>query len=176
MKSKIKKPVNISKKIIILIFIIIVAFITAGIWYTLSVRTDNTPSTTAHNSQQSSNTGDITQGGAIDNNGKATTDSQKDQWNISDSGAITLKTPASSATLQNGNEISGSATIDAIHYRLVDNAAGVIAQGSLNVVNDNYSGNLQFTSRGSNGTLVIYSFDNQGREINRIAIPVVLKS
>jgi hypothetical protein len=177
MQSKTKKPVNTSRKIIILIAIIIVASLAVGVWHVLSVRTDNTPSVTTHNNQQqSSNTGDMTQGGATDNSGKATTSSPKNQWNISDSGVITLKVPISSAVLQNNGEISGSATIETIYYRLVDNAAGVIAQGSLNVVNGNYSGNLQFTSKSSDGKLVVYSFDNQGREINRVEIPVILKS
>lgn len=117
-----------------------------------------------------------TQGGAVDNHGQSSsTPTDQSTWKTSDSGVITLKQPISGSTLKSGTELSGVATLDKIQYRLVDNAVGVIAQGALTVVSGGFSGTLQFQARSKTGSLAVFSFDDQGREVNRVEIPVAFQ-
>lgn len=118
----------------------------------------------------------VSQGGAIDEKGVApTTTTDPSNWASSSSKAITLKQPIAGSQLNSGDPITGSATVNPIQYRLVDDANGVIAQGSLSVVSGVFSGKLQFKAYSSTGTLTVFSFDTQsGAEVNRIQIPVKL--
>jgi cytoskeletal protein RodZ len=182
-----KREINNKKKSVVIILIIILVILAAALGIFILNR-NNEPETTSksptaqsnYNSggnHQNSSSGNVTQGGATDNNGKATNQStSQSQWKTSDSGVIILKEPITPAVIKNGDEFSGVATnLDKIEYRLVDNAAGVIAQGELNVVNDNFSGNLQFQTKGGLGRLDVYSYDSQGREINSVELTVTLQ-
>jgi hypothetical protein len=107
------------------------------------------PSTTATNP-----TG---QGGAVDNNGKTTdTIPPSSEWTSSTSGDITLQQPTNNSTISSGDTISGLANTSTVSFILKDTSAGVIAQGSLNVVNGKFSGTLQFTPHSSTGSLEVY--------------------
>jgi Flp pilus assembly protein TadG len=184
----IKNKKSISKKRIIIASVLIVLF-GSGIAFSymyyhqnsnqIAKTTSTTPTAqsnyTKGDNRQNANSNTVTQGGAIDNSGKTSSTSEQSQWKVSDSGVITLKQPLSGSTLKSGDELSGAATLDKVQYRLVDNQTGVIAQGALNVVNGNFSGTLQFRAQSGSGILVIYSFDGQSREINRVEIPVTLQ-
>ena len=73
-------------------------------------------------------------GGSQDTNGTAITTTSPNQWITSQSGNITLKQPVANATLHDGDIISGSAKVNKVNFRLIDNKTGVIAQGTLNII------------------------------------------
>jgi hypothetical protein len=133
---------------------------------------DNHTSQTANSANSNSNQ----QGGATDTS-ETTTDTtivtNQSDWTPSASGVITLQQPIDGATLKTGDTIRGIATVESIQYRLEDNRMGVIAQGNLSVVDGKFSGILQFTPKGTNGTLDIFTFDpSSGAEINHADINV----
>ena len=112
------------------------------------------------------------QGGAVDTGGSALPTSNSSQWVISQSGYITVKSPTANAKLTDGSVISGSAKVGEIHYRLIDNVVGVVAQGTLSVVNGNFSGILHFQPKGTGGRLDVFSTDSGGVEYNEVQINV----
>jgi hypothetical protein len=131
--------------------------------------TPATKSNSASNKAGSSNS--VSQGGIIDKNGVSSVSSPSSQWKSSSSGVITLRSPITGSTLHPGDTVSGTAKIGSVQYRLVDETVGVLAQGSLSVVNGKFAGTLQFSPRGTTGRLNIFSFDSKnGAEINRVEI------
>jgi hypothetical protein len=160
-------------KIVIAVIVAIVVIGGTVLWTTKyhNKPDTNRPHTPVANS--SSN-----QGGAVDNKGvtppanKATDTSKPTS---SSSGIITLEQPVANAALKSGDIVSGTARVDTIQYRLVDDKAGVLAQGPLSVVDGKFSGTLQFKAFGTTGTLKVFSIDSQsGAEINRIELPIKL--
>jgi hypothetical protein len=128
--------------------------------------TSSTKTTTPNNSAR-------TIGGAVDTKGTSTTTTSPSQWVSSASGQITVKQPTANATIQNGSTLSGSASVSQVDYTLIDDNEGVISQGTLNVVNGNFSGILQFAAHSSSGRLDIYSTSSfGGPEQNEIEITV----
>jgi hypothetical protein len=118
------------------------------------------------------NSGSGNSGGAADTNGNSAASTSSNQWIKSASGAITVKQPVSNSKLQYGDVISGSANIGEVHYRLSDNKVGVVAQGTLSVVNGNFSGIIHFQPQGTGGRLDIFSTDSQEIEYNEVQINV----
>ena len=186
----IKNKNNIKHKKALIIGLIILAMLIAGVVLAIvfskknsddSAHTTSTAPAAQSNytngdSRENASSSTTTQGGATDNHGQSSSSSvDQTTWKTSDSGVITLKRPVSGSALKLGDELSGAAALDKIQYRLVDNAVGVIAQGSLSVVNGDFSGTLQFHAQSKTGLLVVFSFDSQGREINRVEIPVTLQ-
>ena len=90
----------------------------------------------------------------------------------SESGAITLYTPTMNQKLNDNARVTGAAEIQQVQYRLKDTVHGVIGQGELTVNKGLFSGNLQINTDATSGSLELYSFDDQGREINNIEIEV----
>ena len=75
------------------------------------------------------------------------------------------------STFKPGGIISGTAKVSKVWYRLVDNNAGVIAQGQpLNVVGGKFSGKLNFHAYGNSGHLDVYSFNASGAEVNEVRV------
>jgi len=109
---------------------------------------------------------------AIDQKGQAT-NTPSSTWTTSKSGLITVKQPAANSTLKSGATLSGSSQTSSVSYTLADNVTGVLSQGTLSVVNDNFSGTLVFLAKGTTGQLNVFSLDpTTGAEINTITIPV----
>lgn len=104
------------------------------------------------------------QGGAVDTHGAITDIPPSSQWTSSSSDKITLYTPTNDSTLKPGATIEGAAQVSKVNFTLVDNSAGVIAQGSISVHNGKFSGSLQFTPQGKTGVLKVFSTDSSGRE------------
>lgn len=126
------------------------------------------------NNVSSSGTASISAGSqssATDTGGQVATTSPS-SWTNSSSGQITLKSPASRAKLQTGFDLSGSSQTSQVQYRLLDDKVGVISMGSLNVMNGNFSGKVSFKTTDTSGRLDVFSYDNNGAEINEIQIPV----
>jgi hypothetical protein len=124
----------------------------------------------AGNLNQSTND-DSPDSGVSDLGGQGTSDSQEGDI-TSDSGAITLYSPTKDQLLSNGALVSGTAKTTSVSYRIKDTERGVIGQGDLTVNDGKFSGKLTIYSSASTGTFEIFSLDSEGREINRIKIPV----
>lgn len=165
---------------------LILALIVAGGAYYLITRNDNPPARTTSslptaqddysdgNERESSPSSGNSQGGAVDTGGS---DAPQSKIGISsESGLITVTQPDKDGTVRQGSVIAGAAKsgVDKVQYRLVDEGVGVVAQGSLDIVNGVFSGKLQFTPRSETGRLDIFSFDSTGSEINTIELPVKL--
>jgi hypothetical protein len=98
--------------------------------------------------------------------------SDPSKWVISASGAITVKLPSASSTIQSGSALYGSSSLSSVQYRLIDDTVGVISQSTLEVVRGNFSGAISFTPHAQTGRLDVYNVDAQGREMNEVQIPV----
>jgi hypothetical protein len=137
---------------------------------TSSSPAQSTPKTATGNSSNLDATRNS--GVAVDTKGSAPASTDSSQWTISSSGLITVKQPTANSRLQDGSSIVGSSKLDQVHYRLKDNKVGVIAQGTLDVVNGNFSGTLHFQPQGTGGQLDVFSTDSQGVEYNEVQIYV----
>jgi cytoskeletal protein RodZ len=130
----------------------------------------NTPNTKTQ-SNSTTNTNSVP-GGGNDTNGSSTASTPSSQWVTSTSGNITVKQPVVNSTLQSGVVLSGTAKVDTVNFRLIDNTVGVISQGTLNVVNGNFSGKINFTAQSSSGRLDVFSTSPSGVELNEVQIAV----
>jgi cytoskeletal protein RodZ len=129
-----------------------------------------------HQSQPSSTA--TTQGGVVDQNGKTTdTLPASSDWISSANGDITVQQPTTNTTIQSGAILSGLANVSNVAFNLTDNSVGLIAQGTLAVVNGKFSGTLQFTPHAGTGTLQVYYPDpGTGAEQDVININVNFSS
>lgn len=93
----------------------------------------------------------------------------------SESGVISVISPQPNSRLSSGDRLSGSANVERVQYRLIDNNIGVIAQGSLSVKEGKFSGAFDFNSQGTQGRLDIFSYSQEGIEENQVEIDVRLK-
>jgi len=93
-------------------------------------------------------------------------------WSSSASGAITVYSPAKNSLLSTGQILSGISTLDRVSFRIIDSVSGVIAQGSLGVVGNKFSGNFSFDTTAKEGRLDIFTVNADGVESNVIEIPV----
>jgi len=130
---------------------------------------------TGATTHQSNATSTPNQGGAVDNHGDKSATSAESGI-ASASGLITVVSPGGSASLASGDMLRGTAdkSITTIQYRVIDDEVGVIAQGSLQVVNSTYSGTLHFEAHGATGRVDVYSYNDQSQEVNEIQLPVQL--
>ena len=115
----------------------------------------------------------INKGTAVDNKGvtpSVTTSSSS--WAVSSSGVITLKQPLSNDRIVSGVNLVGSSSLSQVQYRLIDNSVGVISQGTISVVDGNFSANISFQAKSKTGRLDVFSSDSNGREINEVQVPV----
>lgn len=120
-----------------------------------------------------SSTNSVAQGGgAVDQNGQATTNTAPSQWITSSSGNITLKQPVANQTFKSGGTLAGSAKIDQVQYRIIDNKVGKIAEGPINVVNGNFSAILKFTTNSTSGRIDVFSYNSSGAEINEVTASI----
>jgi len=173
-------------KTIIIVAVVVILAAAAGIFWYRTHRNDKSVAQTTSKSptaqddysdgnDRSSNSGnDSSQGGAIDTGG---TDAPKTEIGItSESGLVTVSVPSKNDTVKNGSVVAGTVKsgVTKVQYRLIDEQYGVLAQGSLDVVNNAFSGKLQFSPRSDSGRLDIFSFDEAGTEVNNIEIPVGL--
>lgn len=126
----------------------------------------------AGQTHQSTGSNGTNTGSINSTNGQASTTTSPSQWVTSKSGVITVKQPTANATLTSGSQLVGTAQANQIHFRLIDNQTGVIAQGVLNVVNGKFSGNLNFTNQSSTGQLDVFTTTPQLVEENEIQIGV----
>ncbi len=138
--------------------------------------TNNTPANSVNNpapkKTPTSSNAQHSIGGPTDSNGQATANTNSSQWITSSSGNITVEQPLANASIHSGTTLSGTAKVNAVNYRLIDASVGVISEGTLNVVNGKFSGNLNFTPHSSGGRLDVFSTAPNGAELNEIEIAV----
>lgn len=169
---------KLSKKQLVSLIIVIVILAGGGFWaYKHNARSNRQQplitknGTTSNGTSKNSSQG---QGGAVDQKGTSSNaQSSSAPPATSPSGNITLQQPTSGATLKSGDTISGTAKVDIVQFRLIDNSVGVIAQGQLRVAGGNFAGSLQFQNKAAGGRLDVFSLDpSSGAEINEVQIPV----
>lgn len=112
-----------------------------------------------------------------DNNGAVSSTPQSSQWSKStDGSSIIVYGPAANSNLSDGAVLSGAATGSRVSFRLVDNLSGVIANGSISVVNGKFSGTLHFSTQATEGQIVVFDQAPDGTESNNTTIPVRFNS
>jgi hypothetical protein len=113
-------------------------------------------------------------GGVVDTEGDV--DTQDNQDGISsESGDITVFSPRSNALINDGSTVSGLSNEGTVSYRLIDDNAGVIARGSLEVSGGKFSGKFNFSSNGTVGRFDVFHTLADGREVDVVEIPVRFK-
>ncbi|MBA3758775.1 hypothetical protein H0X10_04075 [Candidatus Saccharibacteria bacterium] len=110
-----------------------------------------------------------------DTGGNLTDIPAESQWQKSSDGKITVYTPGKDSVVKNGDTLSGSSSLSQVSFRLIDDVTGVIAQGTLSVVNGNFSGSFDFSTTGTNGRLDIFNSSPDGIESSNTEIPVRFK-
>jgi len=140
-----------------------------------SAQSDFNGGTSAEENKDPGNTLDENQGSAVikDNNGTPSSDMSKPIK--SSTGEITVYLPHTDGVLTTGQEISGTSTLSSVQYRLIDSVSGVIATGTLKVVNGNFSGNLSFNTSANEGRLDIFAARADASEFSNVEIPVRFK-
>jgi hypothetical protein len=74
---------------------------------------------------------------------------------------------------KSGDVVGGTASVDKVYMRLVDDKVGVISQGDpVNVINGKFSAKLRFNANASTGELDVYSLNSSGAEVNEVQIPL----
>jgi hypothetical protein len=59
-----------------------------------------------------------------------------------------------------------------VQYTLIDNNVGVISQGTIPVVNGNFSATIDFSPTATAGRLDVFTTDANGKEINEVQLQV----
>jgi hypothetical protein len=181
MKAKPQKVNRSSKKLplILLCALVVIAALAYWLWPSRESQTTAQP---PHSTSKVTppkgvpavvgNTGQ--QGGAVDLKGQPSSSlPPSSQWTSSPSGNITIQQPISGQTLHTGDTISGTAKVDTVAFILKDNAVGVIANGTLSVVNGKFAGSLGFTAHSGSGILEVYYPDpSTGAEKDLIKVNV----
>lgn len=125
--------------------------------------------------RQVSTPADKSEGVVKDNNGSVGTVPNANQWTRSSDGKITVYSPEKSLLIASGFTLSGASSYQKVNFRLVDNASGVISQGSVNVLSGKFSGTFSFTSKGTEGRLDVFYANEDGVESSNVSVPVRYK-
>ena len=138
--------------------------------------TSNTPSAQSSYSdgeyREPGNTVHENQGEASvsDTGGRASSNTSEPK--TSSTGEITVYLPIANSVITSGQEISGISTLPRVHYRIIDNVTGVVASGSLEVVNGRFSGILNFSNAAQEGRVDIFATKSDFTEYSNVEIPV----
>lgn len=173
------------KKIIISVIVVVLLAVCFFLWHrtqpkkapaiypgTSQQQGTTSKKATPHNANTP--TSSVGQGGAVDSNGSSSAAlPPKADWNVSSDGNITLQLPSSGDHISSGAQIVGLAKVDKVHFMLIDDAVGLLAQGELKAVNGKFAGQLSFASKGQTGRLDVYFPDPAtGAEKSLVEIPV----
>lgn len=118
----------------------------------------------------------LNEGTVTDNKGVVSATPAESTWSKSpDGSSIIVYTPTQNQILSSGQTLSGASTASQVNFRLIDNVSGVIAQGSITVVDGKFSGTFNFTTTGTQGRVDVFTANAEGVESNNVAIPVRFK-
>jgi hypothetical protein len=125
-------------------------------------------------SDPSSGSDGVNQGNDTDRNGRLPSgiSSNPSDWSTSASDLITDKTPQENGIFTPSAVVAGTASVGRVQYTLIDSQLGVISQGFINVVNNNFSAAVNFSSHTSTGRLDLFSTDANGKELNEVQVDV----
>jgi len=137
-----------------------------------SAQSDFNGGTAEGGNKSSDNTTSEDQGTAVITDTGGIASSNTNSPRKSNTGEITVYQPLNNMLVKSGQEISGTSTLPSIQYRLIDSESGVIATGSLKVVNGNFSGTLSFSTNANEGRLDIFAIRADASEYSVIEIPV----
>ncbi len=112
------------------------------------------------------------EGTMSDNNGAVSSVPPESQWLTSESGVISVFSPLKDSLVQNGQQLSGKSTASTVSFRLADNVSGVIASGSINVVDGKFAGTFNFSTTASTGRIDLFTMTPDGVESNHVRIPI----
>jgi hypothetical protein len=196
-----KQDTNMVKKIVktaktyprkALVFGVVVILVTIAAVIYLIKHTDNSrlkpaPTTSKLPSAQSS----FTHGGqkrlpastpipnvsSTDNNGAASSNiPPASQWTTSkDGSSIVLYSPANNSVFSSGETIFGTAKSSTVSYQVEDDVSGVIAQGTANVVNGQFSITFKLATTAKSGKIDIFNQDSSGVVSNLVQVSVTFK-
>ncbi len=126
------------------------------------------------NKSPSTQNAQVNGGSESDKNGQAASGVPTDPslWSTSASGKTVLKLPGNNDSFKSGSTITGTSAVSPVQYRLVDDQAGVISQGTINVVNGNFTASVTFTPYAKTGRLDVFNTDSSGRELNEVQVTV----
>ena len=116
----------------------------------------------------------VNQQTATDKKGQIPSNVTSDQskWTTSQSGVITLKEPQSNSLFKSGDDLFGSSSLGQVQYRLIDNQVGVVSEGTVSVVNGNFTASVNFKSYSTSGRLDVFTTDANGKEFNEVQVPL----
>lgn len=181
---KIKRTQLVSKRKMLLIFaisLIVVLGVFVCVWRKGQSVNNGVETTSKELSAQSSFTNggkrtvvqsDKNEGVVTDTGGNISSLPPSSDWSSSYGGAITVYSPVKNSILSTGQTMSGVSTADRVSFRIIDSVSGVIAQGSLGVVNKKFSGSFSFETTAKEGRLDVFTVSSDGVESNIIEIPV----
>ena len=179
------RPTTKRKIIIALAVLLIVALALLGYFWWKHQSTNNIAETTSKEpSAQSTFTGggkrkvvqsDKNEGVITDTGGNISSLPPSSDWSSSANGVITVYSPAKNSLLSSGQLLLGESAANRVSFRLIDSVSGVIAQGSVGIVNGKFSGSFSFNTTADNGRLDIFTTNIDGMESNNIEIPVRFK-
>jgi hypothetical protein len=169
-KSKNKKKLTVS-----LAVIAAVVLLTVGVFLLLS-RSDEQPVSVVSDPDFSDGT-PREPGSSVERNGGVTPDDNTDfeapsDPATSDSGNIVVYGPLSGELFRSGDRLYGTANVDTVWYRLIDDRIGMVAQGSLPVQDGRFSGTFNFNTDGTEGRLDIFNLNEDDRETDSVEIDV----
>jgi len=194
-KNRLRRSYSIRKVwIVVLAFALLLIF--AGIWIIhkhtskesatqlpVSVQDKNAKTTSTQPTAQSDYTGGSPKGQSTpttqspeatvtDNNGVVSSTPPSSQWTTSPNGVITVYSPAQNSVLKSGDTLSGASSASRIYFRLIDNVSGVIAQGSISVVNGKFSGKFNFSTTATQGRVDVFEQNANGVESSNVSVSV----
>lgn len=125
--------------------------------------------------ERSANTTDKNEGTVTDNNGDIKSIPPSSEWSTSSDSLISVYYPQKNSILTNNSTISGETSKDVVSFRLIDDIYGMIAEGTIKVVDKKFSGNINFNTTGSEGRLDVYYSNSNGAESSAVEIPIRFK-
>lgn len=189
---KLPKPQKKTKILLLLLLVVILVFVilelTGKTSFILNKNQDTTIDTTSKTTSKSKSAqSDFTGGGdrkPAPSNDKASVDVNDTNGagvqvtqspSVSKDGQVTVYSPGKNSIVTNGSSITGKTSGQQVSFRIIDNVSGVIATGTLNVVNGNFSAALGFSTTASEGRIDVFQTKSDGTEYSVVEIPVRFK-
>jgi hypothetical protein len=113
-------------------------------------------------------------GGPTNSNNAPVVSTAPNTWTQSESGVVIVKLPVNNNAFVSGDKLIGSASTTKVQYTLIDDNVGVISQGTIPVLNGNFSATINFSPSAKTGRLDVFTTENNGKEINEVQLKVAL--
>jgi hypothetical protein len=115
----------------------------------------------------------MNEGVVNDNKGVIDSVPSESVWTKSaDGSSVIVYGPAANQTLKSGQKLTGTSTATVVNFRLIDNVQGVIATGTIDVIDGKFSGTFDFSTTADQGQVDIFTTAPNGSEANTVSIPV----